>query len=184
MLSATQPAVAKAPVRPPETAAPGRQIAIDVLRGLVMTLMLAEVLHLSGLGRSFPGSTIAAILSYNQSHVEWAGFSLHDLIQPGFSLLVGAALPFSIASRLARNQTFGKMFAHAAWRAFLLVSLGVILRSLSHPQTYFTFEDTLSQIGLGYIFLFPLGFASVRVQVVALGLILVGYWAAFALYPV
>src|SRR5262249_53586126 len=50
-------------------------------------------------------------------------------------------------------------------------------------QTYFTFEDTLSQIGLGYTFLFVLAFFSMRVQWVVLGLILIGYWAAFALYP-
>jgi predicted acyltransferase len=50
-------------------------------------------------------------------------------------------------------------------------------------QTYFTFEDTLTQIGLGYTFLFLLGFCSQRVQMGALLLILTGYWLAFALYP-
>jgi predicted acyltransferase len=54
---------------------------------------------------------------------------------------------------------------------------------LSHDQTYFTFEDTLSQIGLGYGLLFLLGFRPVREQWIALAMILVGYWAAFALYP-
>ena len=37
--------------------------------------------------------------------VEWTGCSLHDLIQPSFSFLVGVALPFSMASRLARGQS-------------------------------------------------------------------------------
>ena len=32
-----------------------------------------------------------------RSHVEWVGCSLHDLIQPSFSFLVGVALPFSLA---------------------------------------------------------------------------------------
>jgi predicted acyltransferase len=74
------------------------------------------------------------------------------------------------------------MSAHAFWRAFVLVALGVFLRSVGRPQTYYTFEDTLSQIGLGYGFLFLLGFRPVREQWLALGVILVGYWAAFALY--
>ena len=171
------------PAVPDRAPVSARLAAIDVFRGFVMTLMLAEVLHLSGLGRAFPGNPLAGFIAFNTSHVEWAGCSLHDLIQPGFSFLVGAALPFSIASRLARNQSYAKMFGHAAWRAFVLVALGIILRSLNRPQTYFTFEDTLTQIGLGYLFLFALGFASVRVQVGALIAILVGYWAAFALYP-
>ncbi len=33
----------------------------------------------------------------------------------------------------------------------ILVFLGIFLRSIGHHQTNFTFEDTLSQIGLGYI---------------------------------
>ena len=93
------------------------------------------------------------------------------------------ALPFSIASRLGRGQQRGWMIAHAVWRAFLLVFLGVFLRSIGKPQTYFTFEDTLSQIGLGYVPLFLLGFTKPKWQWLALAVILVGYWAAFALYP-
>jgi predicted acyltransferase len=64
-----------------------------------------------------------------------------------------------------------------------LVLLGVGLRSIGHSQTNWTFEDTLTQIGLGYPFLFLLGGRSLRAQGIALALILSGYWLAFALYP-
>jgi predicted acyltransferase len=50
-------------------------------------------------------------------------------------------------------------------------------------QTYFTFEDTLTQIGLGYPFLFLLGFRSPRWQWGSFAVILFGYWLAWALYP-
>jgi len=50
-------------------------------------------------------------------------------------------------------------------------------------QTYFTFEDTLTQIGLGYTLLVILSFYSKRVWLAALAIILVGYWLAFAMYP-
>ena len=50
------------------------------------------------------------------------------------------------------------MLGHAVWRSLVLVALGIFLRSVGRPQTYFTFEDTLTQIGLGYTFLFLLGF--------------------------
>ncbi len=160
-----------------------RLVSLDAFRGLVMVLMLAERMRLPEVARAFPHSALWGLIAFNTEHMEWQGCSLHDLIQPGFSFLVGAALPFSIASRKMKGQTFGHMLAHAARRALLLIFLGIFLRSLRSPQTYFTFEDTLTQIGLGYVFLFLLGFARVRTQLVALVLILICFWAAFALYP-
>ncbi|HEY7211725.1 MAG TPA: DUF5009 domain-containing protein [Bryobacteraceae bacterium] len=162
---------------------PARNVAVDAYRGLVMVLMMAEVLHLARVAQAYPGNWFWGILAFNQTHVEWAGCSLHDMIQPSFSFLVGVALPYSIASRLKRGGTFPKLFAHALWRSLLLVALGIFLRSTSSSQTNFTFEDTLTQIGLGYPFLFLLGFRSARWQWTALGVILAGYWLAWALYP-
>lgn len=162
---------------------PGRVESVDAYRGFVMLLMLGEVLSLSRVSEALPGHGFWAFLAHHQSHVDWVGCSLHDLIQPSFSFLVGVAVPFSMASRLARGGTFLPLFGHAMWRGFALVVLGIFLRSLHRPQTYFTFEDTLTQIGLGYPFLFLLGWASRRVQWMALGAILVGYWALFALHP-
>lgn len=158
-------------------------MALDAFRGFVMLLMMAEVLRLAKVAQAFPGNWFWQFLAYNQTHVAWAGCSLHDLIQPSFSFLVGAALPYSIASRMAKGQTLPKMFAHALWRSLLLVALGVFLRSTNSPITNFTFEDTLSQIGLGYPLLFALGFLAPRWQWSALGVILFGYWLAWALYP-
>jgi predicted acyltransferase len=160
-----------------------RILSIDAFRGLVMVLMLAEAMRLWTLHDAFPASTWWALVAFNTTHVPWQGCSLHDLIQPAFSFLVGAALPFSIASRQAKGQAFRRMLAHAAWRSVLLVALGIFLRSLDDRQTYWTFEDTLTQIGLGYTFLFLLAFASWRVQAAAFVAILAGFWAAFVLYP-
>ncbi len=160
-----------------------RNLAIDVYRGFVMLLLLAEVLELSHVAKSIPGSTFWHVLGFNQSHVPWAGCSLHDTIQPGFSFLVGVALPYSLAARLARGATFRQLFLHALWRSLLLVALGIFLRSTDSPQTYFTFEDTLTQIGLGYPILFLLAFRPPKWQWTALATILFAYWLAWALYP-
>ncbi|MDB4635071.1 DUF5009 domain-containing protein, partial [bacterium] len=86
--------------------------SIDVFRGLVMFLMMAEVLHLAQVARSFPEVSLWQSLAFHQSHVPWSGCSLHDLIQPSFSFLVGVALPFSIASRVAKGQSTRMMFGH------------------------------------------------------------------------
>src|SRR5215471_7074471 len=178
---------------PPETAViqqpakkaegSGRLVSLDAFRGTIMLLMLNEATRLPLVAQSFPHSAIWAFLAFNTEHVDWQGCSLHDLIQPGFSFLVGAAMPFSIASRKAKGQTFWQLLGHAVWRAFLLIMLGILLRSIRYQQTYFTFEDTLTQIGLGYVFLFLLAFTRVRTQVIAGLVILIAFGGAFALYP-
>jgi predicted acyltransferase len=160
-----------------------RLASLDAYRGLVMFLMMAEVLRLAQVASRVPESGVWAFLAFHQTHAPWAGCSLHDIIQPSFSFLVGVAVPFSMASRAARGQSRSFMTLHAFWRAFVLVALGVLLRSIGRDHTYFTFEDTLSQIGLGYGVLFVLGFRPARDAWAALALILAGYWAAFALYP-
>ncbi|MFO0847752.1 MAG: DUF5009 domain-containing protein [Gemmataceae bacterium] len=160
-----------------------RLVCIDAYRGFVMFLMMAEVLRLGAVAKNFPDSTVWQHLAWHQSHVEWVGCSLHDLIQPSFSFLVGVALPFSIASRRAKGQSTLAMTAHAVWRSVVLVLLGVFLRSVGKPQTYWTFEDTLTQIGLGYWLLFLIGLGPPRLRWIALGLILVGYWALFVFFP-
>ena len=160
-----------------------RLVSLDAFRGTIMLLMLNEVTRLPLVARSFPHSAIWAFLAFNTEHVDWQGCSLHDLIQPGFSFLVGAAMPFSIASRTAKGQGFWELLGHAVWRALVLIVLGILLRSIRHQQTYFTFEDTLTQIGLGYVFLFLLAFTRVRTQVIVTLLILIAFWGAFVLYP-
>lgn len=164
-------------------AAPPRLLSIDTYRGLVMFLMLAEVLHLCGVADAFPESGLWNFLCFHQSHVEWRGCSLHDLIQPSFSFLVGTALAFSIQKRQFKGQSTGRLFAHAAWRALALILLGVFLRSLHREQTNWTFEDTLTQIGLGYFPLFLVSLLPRWCTWAAMILLVAGYWTAFAIYP-
>lgn len=160
-----------------------RNVAVDAYRGLVMLLMMGEVMRFAEVARSFPHNVIWQFLAFNQSHVEWAGMSLHDTIQPGFTFLVGVALPYSLRSRRKKGESFQRMLLHTIWRSMILIFLGIFLRSMYSPMTNFTFEDTLTQIGLGYTFAFLLTFARPRWQWTALGAILFFYWLAWAIYP-
>jgi heparan-alpha-glucosaminide N-acetyltransferase len=169
--------------RPAGVATPPRNVAVDAYRGLVMLLMMGEVMQFAAVSHAYPDSIVWRILAYNQSHVEWAGMSLHDTIQPGFTFLVGVALPYSIASRVSQGQSFTRRLLHTMWRSLVLIFLGIFLRSLHSPQTNFTFEDTLTQIGLGYTFAWLLAYCRPRWQWTALGTLLFGYWLAWALYP-
>src|SRR5947209_2498400 len=159
------PVIAASTVSETRTEPSTRLVSLDAFRGLVMVLMLAEVMRLPVVAQAFPHSLFWRIIGFNTDHVPWQGCSLHDLIQPAFSFLVGAALPFSISSRAARGETFSRMLAHAVRRSIILILLGIFLRSLDATQTYWTFEDTLTQIGLGYTILFLITFTSLRVQV-------------------
>ena len=160
-----------------------RNVAVDAYRGLVMLLMMGEVLQFAKVSAYYNHSIFWKILGWNQTHTEWSGCSLHDMIQPSFSFLVGVALPYSIRSRQRKGAQFSKMLVHTIWRSVLLIALGILLRSLHSSQTNFTFEDTLTQIGLGYTFLFLLAFRPARDQWIAFSAILFGYWLAWALYP-
>src|ERR1700720_1731837 len=103
--------VAEAPVAEPRRIAEGvtRLVSLDAFRGLVMTLMLGERMRLPEVARAFPHSAMWALIAFNTEHVDWQGCSLHDLIQPAFSFLVRAGLPFSLASRKRKGQTFRPM---------------------------------------------------------------------------
>jgi predicted acyltransferase len=160
-----------------------RLISLDAYRGFVMLLMASEGLGITKFVRDTHAGGWWPAISNQTQHVEWRGCSLWDLIQPSFTFIVGVAMPFSLAKRRAEGQSFMRMFFHALWRSFLLIALGIFLRSINKPITNFTFEDTLSQIGLGYTFAFLLAWTRPRWQAIAIGVILVGYWMAFALWP-
>ncbi|MFB0907722.1 MAG: DUF5009 domain-containing protein, partial [Spirosomataceae bacterium] len=148
-----------------------------------MFLMMAEILEFYKVAEALPNSSFWKFMAFHQSHVPWVGCSLHDLIQPSFSFLVGVALPFSIASRIKKGGSFQQIFLHALKRSLILILLGVFLRSFGREMTYWTFEDTLTQIGLGYPFLFLLGFRNKRFQLAAFIVLIMAYFVAFALYP-
>jgi heparan-alpha-glucosaminide N-acetyltransferase len=179
-ISGIQPPIA---ARPVAAGVPVRNVAVDAYRGLVMLLMMGEIMQWAKVAHAYPGSLFWRILAFNQTHVEWSGMGLHDTIQPGFTFLVGVALPYSIASRVSKGQSFQRQLLHTIWRSLVLIFLGIFLRSTQSTQTYFTFEDTLTQIGLGYTFAFLLAHCRPRWQWTALGAILFGYWLAWALYP-
>ncbi|MGO9339924.1 MAG: acyltransferase family protein [Terracidiphilus sp.] len=160
-----------------------RNVAVDAYRGLVMLLMMGEVLRFSAVSHAYPSSLFWHILAWNQTHVEWSGMSLHDTIQPSFTFLVGVALPYSIRSRQRRGNSFASMLVHTIVRSFILIALGIFLRSMDSSMTNFTFEDTLTQIGLGYTFAFLLTYVQPRWQWSAFAAILFAYWLAWALYP-
>ena len=163
---------------------PARVVSVDAYRGFVMLLMASSGLGIASfVDRQHLTSPVWRFLAHHTDHVQWRGCSLWDLIQPSFTFIVGVAMPFSLAKRRAQGQSLAWMTFHAVVRSLILIWLGIFLRSIDKPLTYYTFEDTLTQIGLGYTFAFLLAWTRPRVQAMAVVLILVGYWLVFAVYP-
>lgn len=163
--------------------APPRLTSLDAYRGFVMLLMASEGLRIKQVARTLRTSPTWNFLAHQVDHSAWVGCTLWDLIQPSFMFMVGVAMPFSLASRRAKGQRFAGLLVHALWRSLVLILLGIFLRSVNHSQTYFTFEDVLTQIGLGYPFLFLLAWCKPRTQFLAALLLLIGTWIAFVAYP-
>ena len=162
---------------------PDRLVSADFYRGAVMLLMMGELLRFSQVAKAFPESRFWQFLARHQTHVEWTGLTLHDLIQPSFSFLVGLGLAYSVAAREQRGESFRSQALHAGWRSLLLIAMGVWLRTAPNQPTNFTFEDTLSQIGLGYFPLFLLATVAWPWQAVAVVGLLLATFGAFALFP-
>lgn len=148
-----------------------------------MVLMLAEIFRSCDVAAR-SGSSLWGAVCAEQSHAAWTGFSLHDLIQPGFYFLVGVGLLFSLSRRRAAGQAARQAMGHAVLRSVVLVALGMALEA-SHPRQWvWWFGDTLSQIGLAYPFLFAIALRPKPTWRIAFVVILAGYWLLFALYPV
>ena len=71
---------------------PMRLASLDAYRGFVMFLMAAELLELPKVAAHFPDHHWWQMIARHSEHVAWTGCSLHDLIQPSFSFMVGVAL--------------------------------------------------------------------------------------------
>jgi predicted acyltransferase len=164
----------------------GRLWSVDAYRGFVMLAMASGgIATFSALARS--GDSVSDILlqmlSQQFDHVLWRGGVFWDLIQPSFMFLVGVAMPYSYARRIARGDGWPRLFGHALVRSLILIALAVFLASNGSSQTVYSFTNVLGQIGLGYPFVFLLLGRRPAVQFAAAIAILVGYWVFFAYWP-
>lgn len=162
---------------------PARLVSLDVFRGLVMLLMVSDGLHLTEVARHFPDSRMWQFFGRQADHVRWQGCTLWDLIMPAFLLMVGVALPYSVASRRRRGQSSARMFAHAVWRSVVLVLLGMWIMTRSEPKSGLNFINVLAQIGLGYWIVFLMTERNFRAQAAVFVAILIGYGLWFYVYP-
>lgn len=163
---------------------PNRLVSLDAFRGFIMLLMASSGFGLVQVAKMHPDSWGWQQLAYQLSHVEWTGCALWDLIQPSFMFMAGMALPFSLLRRRQDGQSFLASLGHAKFRAFVLILLGVLLTTRStDTQTNWQFVNVLTQIGLGYVFLWLLVRMGWEYCAAAAVVILVGYGWWFLQHP-
>jgi predicted acyltransferase len=162
-----------------------RLVSLDAYRGFVMLAMVSGGLGLHEVSKKqlgkFPDNPVWEQIHFHTEHVLWEGCSFWDLIQPSFMFMVGVAMAFSNANRRAAGQSYAAMLAHAVLRAVFLILLGVFSRTNGQLGTHtnFVFVDVVSQIGLGYVFLFLVWGQSFATQLVIALAILISYWCFF-----
>ena len=162
-----------------------RLASFDVYRGIALFLIgFHELLLLDEVALQFPDSPVWRFIRFHTSHVPWTGCSLHDLLMPSFVFLMGVSMVFSLSSRAAKGDTRGQMTRHAVWRALVLVLLGIFIHSLGRQMTLWTFDETLTQMGLAYLPVFALAFCGTRTRGIALAAFLLLHWLIYALHPV
>lgn len=151
--------------------------SLDVLRGLTIFAMMLV---------NKQGSHDAGYAALQ--HVPWHGATPTDWIFPFFILMVGIALPFSIASRRRQGATNADIMRHAVTRALVLFALGVFEKNFPFTSTAldtFRIPGVLQRIAFCYLAgTAMLLYTTRRQQGVIAAVLLIGYWVLLAFVPV
>jgi predicted acyltransferase len=141
--------------------------SLDIYRGLIMITLIFSGFGLLKTARNLQEVEATTIIGQGEfvreiqwdvvehqfSHVQWVGYGFWDMIQPSFMFMVGVSMAFSYAKRKGRGDNYFEMLFHAFTRSILLVFLGIFLIS-NGTSTNWSLMNVLTQIGLGYTFLF------------------------------
>ena len=175
---------AEVPARPPQK----RLVSLDALRGFDMFWIVGGGVILGRLAGVLNNQWLNQVIMPHTEHVPWEGFVAWDLIMPLFLFVVGTAMPFSFAKRLAQGQTKTRLYLHILFRVLVLWVLGMIVQGqlLEYELSELRlFSNTLQAIATGYLIASIL-LLSLRVHwqaVVTLALLLL-YWGLLTLVPV
>ena len=172
------------PLLPPKaSSADQRLVSLDAYRGFIMLLLASTGFGLSVLAKH-PGWEW---LAYQVDHAEWEGCTFWDLIQPAFTFMVGIAMPFAFARRLAKGATQGQLLGHVAWRALLLIVISNIYSNWggSPTRTHLVFQliNVLCQIAIGYVLCTLILRLRFVYQVAVAVAMLAGVWALYVIFP-
>ena len=145
--------------------------SLDVFRGLAVAAMIVV---------NNPGNWDAVYPPLVHAH--WNGFTFADAVFPSFVFIVGAALPFAFARRLARSGQVDAL-QHIARRTAVLIALGLVLNlaDVGPHLDALRVPGVLQRIALAYAVCAPIVLlGSVSSWALSLVVLLVAYisWCA------
>src|SRR5271170_4232723 len=157
-------------------ARPARLLSLDFLRGLTIAFMILV---------NNNGSEHLAY--WPLKHSAWNGFTPTDLVFPTFLFLVGVAIVFSTAARLAQGASKQTIFLHTVRRTVILYLLGLLVNSFPYFNLHtMRFYGVLPRIAICYFVMATLYLISPgwRDKAALLVAALIGYWLLMRFIPV
>ncbi len=164
---------------------PQRLLSLDALRGFDMFLLAGGAALIKALSK-YTDWDILNSMALHMHHKEWHGFAFWDIIFPLFLFIAGVAMPYSIGRRLERGDNKREIYLHSIKRCFYLIVLGLMYNGLFDLNwENLRFASVLGRIGLAWLFAVIIFMnTNKKEQLIWLGGILIGYWAAMMLIPV
>jgi len=151
-----------------------RLVSLDVFRGIAVAFMIL----IGNLG----GDANYMILQ----HAEWNGLTLADIFFPFFLFIVGAAIPYSLSSKLEQGQSKKKLLPRIVRRAIVLFALGVFINGFPYFNlSTLRVMGVLQRIALCYLAASAAFLAlKKRKQIITIVFLLLLYWALMTIVPV
>ena len=153
---------------------PGRLLSLDLFRGLVMFLLVAEgagIYH-TWLNATEPGSVMHGI-TLQFHHHPWNGLRFWDLVQPYFMFIVGVAMWFSVKKREGRGDSRREITLHMLRRCLILLAFGVGLHIGYKGRLVWELWNVLSQLSVTILIAYAIMRLPGRTQLlISLGLLL------------
>jgi predicted acyltransferase len=152
----------------------GRLVSLDLFRGLVMFLLIAEGagLYHTWLAATEPGTFLHGMAAQFHHH-PWNGLRFWDLVQPYFMFIVGVAMWFSVNKREARGDSKRSITLHILRRCLLLLMFGVGLHIGYRGKLVWELWNVLSQLSVTILIAFAIMRLPGRTQLlISVGLLL------------
>jgi len=152
-----------------------RLVSLDAFRGAIIALMV--LVNDPGDGRNVYGSL---------NHAEWNGWTITDVVFPSFLWIVGVAMTFSMAKKLAAGNSRGQIFMQVLRRAAILYALGLFLYALpKFDLSTLRILGVLQRIAICYAIAAAIYLTTgVRGQIIWIVSLLTAFWLIMIFAPV